>query len=121
LPQESCHIFDNRAVFFVWDSGFITSSWSRLAHGSTKEKARERVIGGSLDDGTKSFDIEGCFPRAVDHHAGRHHIMAVSSPPCFFAFETAEKRDCFMKNLQGQQKLSRGEGGARAAGGGVGV
>jgi len=72
--------------------------------------ARGRAIEENLaaDDASKCLKIEGCSPRAVDEHEGRRRVMEVSFAPafsipaCFFAFQTAEMRDDFMKELQAQ-------------------
>ncbi len=110
LLQVECKRFDRKAVLLKWDNGFITLGFGLLAHGSTREKTIARAIDENLtaDDASKCLKIEGCRPRAVDVHEGRHHVMevsfapALSIPACFFAFETAKIRDEFMKELQAQ-------------------
>ncbi len=110
LLQVACKRFDRKAVFLKWDDGFITLGFGILAHGSTREKTIARAIEENLtaDDASKCLKIEGCSSRAVDEHKGRRHVMEVSFAPSlsipafFFAFDTAEIRDNFMKDLQAQ-------------------
>ncbi len=104
LLQVECHRFDPGAYFFKWKSGFITLSYSRLAHASTKELAIVRATGRESTPPAISPKVESC--RAlVDNLEGRGHVMAVSfsassaTPELFYAFETTESRNVFMKKL----------------------
>jgi hypothetical protein len=108
LLQVACKRFNRKAVFLKWDDGFITLGFGLLAHGSTIKKTIARAIEEiqTDDDKSKCLQIEGCRPEDIPEYEGRRHVMKVSfAPPpsvpaCFFAFETAEIRDKFMKELQ---------------------
>ncbi len=121
LLQVACDRFDRKAVLLKWDAGFITLGFGVLAHDSTREKTIARAIEENMtaDDASKCLKIQGCSPRAVDEHEGRGNVMevsfapALSIPACFFAFETAEIRDEFMKGLQAQ--ATSGTSGETAA------
>ncbi len=85
---------------------FITLGIDRCAYGSSKSQASSRALGrgASADAALYSFTLAGCACRAVAEHAGRKHVMAITSPAFlgverFFAFESSAQRDTFMLRL----------------------
>jgi hypothetical protein len=102
--QVACYRYDPKALFKKWDSGFVTISSSRVAHGSAKDKTLDRALGKSDDKNVML--ISGFFPRAVDEFAGRAHIIAIdypsspSVPVQYVSFEHPAMRDSFLHKLQ---------------------
>ena len=110
----ACHRHDPKALLKSWDAVFIAVGSSSFAFGNTREKAifrAEKPISSiearAAYDGDKALPLQGCHPKAVDRHAGRSHVMAVtfstahkSIPEQLFAFENDITRDAFMQKLQ---------------------
>lgn len=87
-----------------WDSGFVTISSSRVAHGGAKDRTLDRALGKSDDKNVML--ISGFFPRAVDKFAGRTHVIAIdypsspSVPVQYVSFKYPAMRDSFLEKLQ---------------------
>ena len=104
--QVTCQCYDPKALLKKWDSVFITIGIDRCAYGSSKSQALSRAVGrgASADAALNTFTLAGCACRAVPEHAGRKHVMAITSPAFlgverFFAFESSAQRDSFMLRL----------------------
>jgi chemotaxis protein histidine kinase CheA len=122
--QVTCQCYDPKALLKKWDSVFITIGIDRCAYGSSKSQALSRAVGrgASADAALNTLTLAGCACRAVAEHAGRKHVMAITSPEClgverFFAFESSAQRDSFMLRLAESRdelvlKQQTGAGGA---------
>ena len=104
--QVTCQCYDPKALLKKWDSVFITIGIDRCAYDSSKSQALSRAVGrgASADAALNTFTLAGCACRAVAEHAGRKHVMAITSPAFlgverFFAFESSAQRDSFMLRL----------------------
>jgi pimeloyl-ACP methyl ester carboxylesterase len=102
--QVACYRYDPKAFVKKWDSGFVTISNRRVAHGSTTERTVNRALGKSDDKNVML--ISGFFPRALDKFAGRTNVIAIdypgspSVPVQYVSFQHPAMRDSFLDKLQ---------------------